>query len=251
MLEDKQLAKLKGYRLNCVVQALEEISATTDISIMTALEFLNLLIDTIDANKKDLKMRKYIREAQFSDATAAVEDILYLDSRNIQKENILRLAACEWVDYHHPLVIIGASGTGKSYVAQALGMSACRSLHTTRYVTMQQLESELAIARDVSPQDHDALRASYIKPELLIIDDFLTTRPSTKFAQDLFIIMQRRQGNASTMVVSQIQPEHWNDQFDQPLLGDQITNRLVLDRSLIIHLKGKTMRQVMFDRFEN
>ncbi|MFR9542520.1 MAG: ATP-binding protein, partial [Rikenellaceae bacterium] len=97
-------------------------------------ERVGLLVDTEWINRQNNKLNRHIRNAHFSVPSATVEGIEYHEDRKLDKAEILRLSTCQYVDNGHHLILKGASGNGKTYLACALGNAACRKFKTVRYV---------------------------------------------------------------------------------------------------------------------
>ena len=135
-------------------------------------------------------------------------------------------ASCGWIEARENLVIISESGGGKSYVAQALGVAACRNLMSVRYVRLNDMFRELNVAR-TEGRYYEALDR-FSKPDLLILDDLFTTPVENPLnAVDLFEILEAREGRASTPIASQLEPDQWYLRINSDLCADSILNRVV------------------------
>ena len=187
----------------------------------------------------------YIQAARFKIKGACVEDIYYLPERNLTRDRIARLASCAWVEARENLVILSESGGGKSYIAQALGVAACRNLMSVRYARLNDMFRELNVARSEG-RVYDALDR-FSKPDLLILDDFFTTPIENPLnAVDLFEILEAREGRGSTMFASQLEPDQWYLRINSELCADSILNRAV-EHARILDIKGPNMREYTAD----
>ena len=139
------------------------------------------------------------------------------------------------------LVIISESGGGKSYIAQALGVAACRNLMSVRYSRLNDMFREINVAR-AENRVYDALDL-FSKPDLLILDDFFTTPIENPLnAVDLFEILEAREGRGSTMFASQLEPDQWYLRVNSELCADSILNRAV-EHARVLDIKGPNMRE--------
>ena len=108
---------------------------------------LTLLVDAEWNRRQNNKLTRYIRNAHFSDANATIEGIEYIEDRHLDKGKMLRFATCNYIDEGRHIILKGASGNGKTYIACALGNAACRKFKTVRYIRLPELLDELSIAR--------------------------------------------------------------------------------------------------------
>ncbi len=138
---------------------------------------------------------------------------------------ILELAQCNWVDKSLNILILGATGTGKSFLASALGVAACRLGYFVRYVRTSRFLHSLAQAR----QDGSYLNflRSLNKTEVLILDDWMRDPLQLPAAQDLLEVFDDRFGKTATLIVSQVPVADWHARFPDPTLADAILDRTI------------------------
>ena len=198
------------------------------------------------------KLREICEDEAFDDMTfedkigACIDaELEARDSRKLTRDRIARLASCAWVEARENLVILSESGGGKSYIAQALGIAACRNLMSVRYARLNDMFRELNVARSEG-RVYDALDR-FSKPDLLILDDFFTTPIENPLnAVDLFEILEAREGRGSTMFASQLEPDQWYLRINSELCADSILNRAV-EHARILDIKGPNMREYTAD----
>ena len=152
------------------------------------------------------KVERLIKKAHFSDPFATMEGIEYYEDRKLDKSQLLRLSTCKYVDEWHHVIMEGASGNGKTYIACALGNAACRRMKTVRYIRMPELLDELNIAR--SNGSLKKLMKTYKKVELLILDEWLIRPLTPQEAYNLLEIVEAR-CKRSMLFCTQYQPEGW------------------------------------------
>lgn len=247
MLEQRHMELFKIFRIPQMGQYVQELIEQNKLTEDQE-ELLVALLESELESKTNRRIQACIRGAHFQDLSAAVEDIIYTEERSISRNVIERYASCEWIINKEPLVLIGASGTGKSYIAQALGISACRNCMKVQYTRMQSLQNEFMALKDQDRQKFNQRIDDLSKVKLLIIDDFLTTVVERDFQEVLFTIFQQREHVGSTLVATQFYPVDWGSRMTDQTVSDQITNRLVWGGSrTVIQVGGLSMRQYMAD----
>ena len=156
-------------------------------------------------------------------------DIDYTSGRKLNRELIKRLAACEYISEHRNLFITGATGSGKTYMACAFGMEACKQYYNTKYVRLPDLLIELEMSRNEGI--YKKVMAKYANPLLLIIDEWLLLKPTDNEQKDIFELLHRRRKKSSTIFCSQYLQEGWYEQLggEASPLADAILDRIVYD----------------------
>ena len=156
-------------------------------------------------------------------------DIDYTSGRKLNRELIRRLAACEYISEHRNLFITGATGSGKTYMACAFGMEACKQYYNTKYVRLPDLLIEMEMSRNEGT--YKKVMAKYANPLLLIIDEWLLLKPTDNEQKDIFELLHRRRKKSSTIFCSQYLQEGWYEQLggESSPLADAILDRIVYD----------------------
>lgn len=170
---------------------------------------------------------------------ANLKDIIFSSERNLDKNTIAALSDCSFIKRGHNLIITGATGCGKSYLASAIGHQACLMGYRTLYFNMNRLCDQIAVAK---------LDGSFIRwinnvqrAHLLILDDFGLQPISQQVKLALLQILEDRYASASTVIAAQLPLDKWYDYFNDPTIADAILDRLSADCSKIL-LKGKSLR---------
>jgi DNA replication protein DnaC len=171
--------------------------------------------------------------------SANIQDILFDKDRNLDKNIIATLADGAFIKRGHNILISGATGCGKSYIASALGHQACLLGYRTLYYNMNRLSEQIAMAKI----DGSYLKwINYVqKAKLLIIDDFGIQPLSQNVKLAILQILEDRYKSAATIIASQLPVEKWFDFFDDPTIADAILDRLTTNATKI-NLKGKSLR---------
>jgi len=188
-----------------------------------------MLVDIEYSSRKNNRLRRLIRNAEFDQPDASIMNIDYTSGRKLNKELIKRLATCEYITEHRNLFITGATGSGKTYMACAFGMEACKQYYNTKYIRLPDLLIDLEMARNEGT--YKKVMAKYANPVLLIIDEWLLLKPNENERKDIFELLHRRRKKSSTIFCSQYRAEGWYEQLggaDSPL-ADAILDRIVHD----------------------
>ncbi len=242
MLSHETQNKLKQMKLTGMVEALEQQEADPAYKEMGFQERLGLLVDWEFTRRQHNRLQRLIRAAKFHNSTACVEDIRYGDNRKLDRQLILELASCNYIPHARNVILVGPTGAGKSYLAQALGQSACRRFLSTRYVQLPDLLDELTLAKETSLESFHRLRKQLVKVNLLIIDEWLMFPISDEETQLLLWLIDRRHNKQATIIASQYEPAEWLDQIPIPVAAEAITDRLSA-QSYKITIKGnRSMR---------
>lgn len=216
----------ESFRAQLDDERYQELSFEERVGIMVDLEW---------ARRKSNKLLRLIKDAEFRYPQASIEDIEYHADRKLDKTQILRLSGCAYIQEKRNLIIMGASGNGKSYIACAFGIAACRNYYTVRYVRLPDLLDELAVARGEGI--YKKVMKQYKKASLLILDEWLLTPLKESQAMDVLKIVETRYQNASTIFCTQFAPGGWHEKIGEETLADAILDRIVHD-SYTIFIDG-------------
>ncbi len=188
-----------------------------------------MLVDIEYSNRKSNSLKRLIRNAGFDQPEAHISDINYISGRKLNRALIERLATCEYITEHRNLFITGATGSGKTYMACAFGMEACKQRFKTKYIRLPDLLLELEMARNDGT--YKKVQAKYTNPVLLIIDEWLLLKPTEAEQHDILELLHRRRRNSSTIFCSQYDPSGWYDQLggDESPLAEAILDRIKHD----------------------
>ena len=202
-------------------------------------QYIALLIDQEWEYRQNKRMETLIAAAKFKEI-ASIKDIDYSAVRNLDKNNFERLASLSFIKSKENIIIIGATGTGKSYLAQALGCQSCISLYKTLYFNTSKLMEKVKIAR---------LEGTYTKfldkiekCNLLILDDFGLFEFDTITRQVLMDIIESKYDKSSIIITSQIPVNKWHQLIGEGTIADAILDRIVYS-SHRLNLEGESMRK--------
>jgi DNA replication protein DnaC len=239
MLSQHTLDKLEAMGLGAMAQGLRQQMEEAQYAELSFEERLGLLVDREADWRENRRLQTRLHAAKLRQS-ATVEEIDFRAPRGLDRSAVLSLAAADWVKAHHNLLLSGATGCGKSFVACALAHSAIRNGHSALYVRTPRLLADLALAR--GDGRYPRLLTKLAKVELLVLDDFLLTPISSEEGKDLLEIVEDRNQLRSTMAVSQLPIDSWHQAVPDPTLADAILDRLVQNAHRFA-LKGGSMRR--------
>ena len=225
-----------------MAKALEEQRRQPDIAVLSFEERFALLVDREATERDNQRLVTRLRFASLRQ-NAVVEDVDTKTPRGLDRALFQKLAAGEWIERHHNLLISAPTGVGKSWIACALGHKACRDNRSVLYHRMPRLFDALARGDG----RHARLLKSVARVELLILDDWGLSSMTADQRRDLLEILEDRHGRGSTIVTSQLPIEHWHDIVGDPTIADAILDRLVHNAHRLT-LKGESLRKAAAKR---
>jgi DNA replication protein DnaC len=203
-------------------------------------ERLALLVDLECTRRRDRRLHRQTKLAAFPQS-ATLEDLDLSPTRGLDRRTILELAQGHWIDHHLNLLVIGPTGSGKSFLSCALGLSACRANHSVRYFRMSRLLFQLAQSH--LDGSYPTLLENLMKINLLILDDWMRDPISASEARDLLEVIDDRFGRASTLVASQLPVPEWFVRFPDPTHADAILDRII-HNAYRLNLTGDSQRKL-------
>lgn len=234
------LSNLRNLRLPAMAETLMESYDDVHFSEKSLFEILKEMTDNELTSRKDNAYQRHFKNAKIAMKSARISEIDMSPERNINKELISQLSDDTYILKRRNIVILGACGTGKSYIASALAHESCRYLHKTLYTNMYEILQETNIER-AAYKDSFRTIDKYTRPEVLVIDDFLNRELSNDECIDLFKITERRYGLKSTIYVSQFDYKEWHKALRGNPLADSIIDRIKPNAYRLI-LQGPSLR---------
>lgn len=240
MMIDQTLIQLRQLKLSGMAQALQTQSEQPGTyEGLSFSERIHLLVESEKLDRDNRKQQRLLRTAKFK-LTANIRDIDYQHPRGIQPSQMASLTQCDWLRKAQNLLITGPCGTGKTYIACALGHSACMNGFSTRYYRISRLMLELTQSK--ADGTYSKLLKNLAKTELLILDDWGLEPLKAAQRNDLMEIMDDRHGSSSTVIISQLPTEQWYEMIGDNTLADAILDR-IMHNSHRLKLRGESMRK--------
>lgn len=239
MLNEHTINQLRSLRLDGMVRAIEDQASSAAATALGFEERLTLLVQREVAWRDERRVARLLKAARLKVGTACVEDINWRASRGLDKSLVTALAGGDWLRHGQSLLITGATGCGKTWLACALAHQAARSGFSVLYTRAARLFDELQVAHG----DGSFARrlAQLAKLDLLVIDDFAISPIGAAERNDLLEVLDDRVGTRSTLITSQLPVKAWHTYLDDPTLADAILDRVV-HSSHKIELKGRSLR---------
>lgn len=213
-------------------------AATRDQSSYT--EFLDALLQAEVDYRRARKTNYRIKAARFPQRPS-FEDFDFTADRSITKAQIKEIYSLNWLKEGRPLVLIGQTGVGKTFIAQAAGLHACASGHTVLYMSITTWLENIALAR--SSGTYLKYRDKLSKPDLIVFDEFGARKLSSSEAQDLCEILEERSFGKSVVFTTQLPLTHWSEVIADPVIADAIRDRLE-HAALTLTVTGPSYRGV-------
>lgn len=241
MLHNNTISKLREMKLGTMAGLFQKQLDDRTVAELSFEDRFGMLVDAEWVTRKNNHLKRLIRKADFAYPGASLEDIEYHGDRKLDKDLIARLSTCTYVDDYRNVIILGATGSGKTYLANALGVTASRNFCTVRYIRLPELLAELAVARAEGTYRKTILQYKQVK--LLILDEWLLYPLKETEARDLLEIAESRCKKASTIFCSQFEVGGWHQKIGEPTLADAICDRIVHDSYTIVIGGTDSMRK--------
>ena len=240
MLNEPTVEKLTALKLPGMLGAWEAQQRQADMGALGFDERFALLVEAESLHRDNLRLTRHLREAKLKLAHATTEDIDYPARRELDKALVRQLATCRWIQEHHNVLITGATGVGKTFVACAFAHQACRHGYRALYRRCSRLFDELTLARADGTYARLLVRLARI--DVLVLDDWGLAPVQDQERQDLLEILEDRHGTRSTIVTSQLPVPKWHAHLGDPSVADAICDRLLHNAHRLM-LKGPSRRK--------
>lgn len=230
--------KMEEMQFNGMLPHVEEVLTRLQKGELNATEAIDTLLEhewrhRQERATKTRTLRSKIRKG------ASLEEYDLTLNRGIKKSDLRSLGELEWLDQGKPLIFIGATGTGKTYLARALGLLACEKGKKSFFISITDFLENQAISR--ATNNYLKFRDRLVRPDLLIFDDFGMRKFTPQEAEDLRDVVEHRSYGKATMLTTQLPPDHWGEVIGDEVILDALVDRLK-SPGIIIKLLGPTFR---------
>jgi DNA replication protein DnaC len=239
MNQTTTMQKLEEMRMSGFTRAYREIMETGRNKDFTTEEIISYLVQAEWDDRYNRRLNRLITRARFR-YQASMEQIDYVEKRDLDKNQMLRLSSCSWITNKQNIIVSGSTGLGKSFLASALGHQACMQGYKVFYRNCSKLFDELKIAKADGTYIKEIGKIE--KHDLLILDDFALKPLDNNQRLILLEILEDRHGKRSTIITSQLPVSKWYDVIGEPTIADAILDRMV-HSSHRIELVGDSLRK--------
>ncbi|UKY81811.1 IS21-like element helper ATPase IstB [Elizabethkingia anophelis] len=243
MNQNHTIERLRNLRLNAMAQLHQNHLESRSILEFTTDEYLEMLIDRQWEENCNRKILALTKQAKFRQKASLV-DVNFSPDRNLDKNMFVRLTNLDFMSRKENIIITGASGSGKSFLAQVIGNHACQMQLRTQFHVCAKLLNELKLNK---------LDGSYLKVlnrirkiDLFIIDDFGLQAFDTMTREILLDIIDERHTTGSTIITSQVPVSAWHQLIGEGTIADAILDRIV-NSSHRINLEGESQRKILMN----
>jgi DNA replication protein DnaC len=240
MLAESTLEKLTAMRIDAMATAYREQLKDPKLSRLGFDERFAMLVDAEALFRDNRRLTRRLREAKLRQGQACLEDVDYPPKRELDRAQIRQLSSCRWVAEHHNVIVSGATGVGKTFIACALGQQACRKGYRVLYRRVPRLFEELNLAR--ADGSYAGLLARLARIDVLVLDDWGIAPLREAQRHDLLEIMEDRDNARSTVIASQLPRENWHEHIGDPTVADAVLDRII-HKAYTIALKGPSRRK--------
>lgn len=239
MLNQQTLEKLSWIHLPAMARESRRQSEDAACSDLTFEERFGMIVDAEWTARQNKVLANLLKRANLRQS-ACLEDIDYSPDRKLNRDLVRQLSTGSWIREGQNLLLIGATGTGKSYLACAFGNSACRQNFKVRYYRVTRLLTDLAIAR--GDGSYNKLMRELKKIQLLILDDWGLATLDPLAGRDLLEVIEDRNQERSTIIASQVPVSSWHGIFQDSTVADAVMDRLV-HGAYRVDIAGPSMRE--------
>jgi len=240
MHKEQVIAQLYEMHLSAMANAFQTRIDNGDARALSPEDFFALLVEDEYSERKHRKLNRMISRANFKPEQACIENLDYSPPRGLQKEEVLKFSTDSWVKNAETIIITGSTGCGKTYLAEALGLHACKLGYATQKIRYPILFEEIRSARGTGT--YLRFLKKIAKISILIIDDFLMSPIAAQEIQFLLEIVEQRSQTSALIITTQFPIDKWYSQLSDPTLADALCDRLV-HNAYKFNLKGESMRK--------
>ena len=235
------IEKMQKMRLNGMKRAYESSFETRNKDSFTNDEFIAWLIESEDNQRNNSRTERLLKNARFH-YQASIEEISYTPDRELERNLFTRLSDCSFIDRKENIIITGCTGTGKSFLATALGYQCCIKGYKVLYFNLGKLFAKLLMAKADGSYMRELSRI--VNCDLLIIDDFGLQAINNEKQLILMDLIEDRHHKKSTIFCSQLPVKNWYDLIEEKTIADAILDRII-HSAIRFELKGESMRKKM------
>ena len=239
MILEETIQKLVDMKLHAMATMLRERASSPQTDPLSTDEALGMLVDREWTSRENKRLGRLLKEARVPSG-ACIEDFACEAGRGVDKALARTLASCHWVRAKQNVIVVGATGVGKSFLGGALAQAACRHGFRALCIRAPRLLQQLAVARAEGSYAQALCRLS--KVAVLVLDDFLLAPMTDVERRDLLEVLEDRYDQSATVITSQLPTKTWHQAIGEATIADAICDRLVHNAHLVT-LRGGSVRK--------
>lgn len=243
MIDNDTIRKLRELNIGEIVDILEAQQKDSTVLMYSFDERMKLITDYLYTVKYNSKVQRLLKAAKFRFPSADINSIVY-ESRNIDRNRIIELSTNSYLGNATNLIIQGYTGSGKTYLACALGRQACYKGYRVKYIRLPDLLMAYDEARAFSTTHLKKFLSKYEKYQLLIIDEWLMEDLSNEEEHFIFELIERRYGSSSTIFCTQYKQVEWIELLGGNVHSEAITDRII-HNAITIETGETNMREIL------
>jgi DNA replication protein DnaC len=236
---EQTLHQMRSMRLATMAACLEQRLKNGDHRDLSHEEFISLLVEDEFSSRKNRRLSRMIGRANFKPEQACMENIHYDPGRGFVKTDLMQFTSKTWIENSQHIIITGPTGTGKTYIAEAIGRYACKMGYPAQKIRYKRLFEEIQSAKGTGVYLNHLRKLQKIK--VLIIDDFAMQPITQEQLCELMDLIEERDQLGPVIITTQYPPAKWHSLFDDPTIADAICDRLI-PIAIKLNLKGKSLR---------
>lgn len=246
MSEVQVRSLMSEMKLAGMAGAIEKTLADATQDSWSYTELLDVLLQAESDYREERKAKSRIKASKLKQQ-ASFEDFDFQANRSITKAQVKEIYGLKWVEQGRPLLLIGQTGVGKTYLAQATGLHACGQGKSVLFMTISTWLENVTLAR--STGSYLKFRDRVAKPDVLILDDFGMRKFSSLEAQDLCEILEERAAGKATVITTQLPLDHWQEVLPDAVIADAILDRLK-HAAIQLKITGESYRKIKAKKLE-
>jgi DNA replication protein DnaC len=240
VIHEETIQKLLDLKLLAMAATARELANAPPDQRLSVQEIVGMMVDREALHRDNRRLARRLKEARLPSNAASVEEVTCEPARGLDKAVVRSLSTCQWARAKQNVIIIGATGTGKTFLGTALAQAACRSGLRALVTRAPRLLHELSIARG------DGLYTSMLqkiaRADVLVLDDLLIAPLKEQERGDLLEVLEDRYDRASTVITTQVPTKSWHESLADPTIADAICDR-VIHNAHVVSLRGGSMRK--------